>query len=91
MKGCGQKSSFNEDKFSWKTVQEILIWFYKDFSSIGGISQSRLTDVALSKVVWILLYFVGVVCTWLNIAQIISSYLENDITTTFSQEWEQNN
>ena len=72
-------------KFGWCTIKDVIVWYYKDFTSLGGITQSRLTDITACKVIWILLYFVGSILTWINIARIGSIYQAREVATTFSQ------
>jgi hypothetical protein len=50
-----------------------LVWFMA-FTSIGGLSQSHLSDLRWSKLVWLLLFMAGVILTAQSVHDVITDY-----------------
>ena len=62
-------------------ARTILYWFYKDFSSIGGITQFRDTYGIPAKLFWLSLFLAGLAMTIWNITQIFQQYYLYDVIT----------
>ena len=58
----------------------VLDWFVK-FTSIGGFTQARDSDNNISKLVWSVLFLVGLTLTILGIVNMVIYFLEYNITT----------
>ena len=62
-------------------IKSILKWFYQDFTSIGGISQSRSTNLNWMRVFWLILFVAGAVFTILNIHDVVVQYFARNVVT----------
>ena len=65
---------------TWEKFREVGKWF-KDFSSLAGISQYRISDNKISKICWILLYWFGLIFTLLLVEQSFRRYLSHPYVT----------
>ena len=64
----------------WQKFREVGKWF-KDFSSLSGISQYRISDNRISKLCWISLYWIGLAFTILLVDKSFRRYLEHPSVT----------
>lgn len=61
--------------------KSILVWFFWEFTSIGGLVQFRSTNLKVSKIIWLVLFLVASILTFLNIERVISEYLARKVNT----------
>ena len=72
----GHKSNLN----AWQKFCEVGKWF-RNFSSLSGISQYRISDNKISKTFWILSYWLGLAFTLMLVNQSFQRYLTNPYVT----------
>ena len=62
--------------YSMEKVDEeksVISWFF-NFTGIGGLSQFNATDWTLSKIIWALLFSVGLILTLISAYMVIDDY-----------------
>ena len=65
---------------AWQKFRRVQKWF-KDFSSVAGISQYRISDNKVSKAFWLTLYCFGLVVTLFLVEKSFRRYLSHPYVT----------